>query len=266
MFKFPPSNKAHYLGETIEYVVDGNGPATVVLVNGSGGPIEGWHKVFGELAGIARVFAYNRPGVGGSSRPAVPQTVSHMSASLLAVLAEAGCPPPYVLVGHSFGGLVANMYARQYPREVAAVVMLEASTVDDIATQGAYETSGQRLLGKLLTHLFPPNPHAESEQAKVTAQELTTAPPFPEVPVLVVIGGKPAMTWATKPEAVAARARHQRQLCGLSPKARVIVAQDSGHFPQFSEPGVVVAVVKEALAHAASASTGISLASAKRLS
>lgn len=262
MFKFPPARKVQCLDETIEFVLDGNGPAAIVLVNGSGGPIEGWHKVFGELAGAARVFAYNRPGVGKSARPAAPQTVKHMAASLHATLKEAGCKPPYVLVGHSFGGLIVNLFARQHPGDVTAVVMLEASTVDDIETLGVYETAFQRALGKLLKRVFPPNPYAETEQAKISAQELKSAPPFPPIPVFVVTGGKPAMTWATRPEALAARARHQRQLCALSPMAREIVAAGSGHFPQFSEPEVVIAAVKEALAHAASTSLLVSRAGA----
>lgn len=62
MYKFPSKSKASVVEEIIEYVVAGSGLATVVLVNGSGGPIEGWYKVFEPIAGFAKVFAYNRPG------------------------------------------------------------------------------------------------------------------------------------------------------------------------------------------------------------
>ena len=241
------TRKAHCLGETIEYMTAGDGPATVVLVNGSGGPIMGWHKIFGELASVARVFAYNRPGIGGSSGPAVPQTGTHLVASLRCVLREAGYAPPYVLVGHSFGGLIVNLFAREHPHEVAAVVMLEASTMEDIEVLPVLETKLQRAVAKLANRLFPPDPLSETQHVQETANRLRAAPAFPPVPLLVMAGGKPAMAWATAPEALAARARHQQTLSALSPAGRLIVADKSGHFPQFSQPDLVVATVAEAI-------------------
>lgn len=247
MFRFPPKHKAECGGETIEYVVAGDGPVTVVLVNGAGGPIEGWHKVFDELASIARVFAYNRCGVGGSSGPAKPQTGSNMVESLCAVLGNAGCRPPYVLVGHSFGGLIVNLFARRYPSDVAAVIMLEATAVEDVELLPVHETRMQRLAARIADRFFPPDPNAETVHAEATVCELKAAPPFPPVPLLVVTGAKPAMARFTAPEALAARAAHQRRLVSLSPLGRQVMASRSGHFPQFTEPEVVVAAVKEAI-------------------
>lgn len=67
-----PKAKLSVAGEVVEYVCAGAGSSTVVLVNASGGPIEGWYKVFAPIASFAKVFAYNRPGVGGSSKPKTP--------------------------------------------------------------------------------------------------------------------------------------------------------------------------------------------------
>ncbi len=246
MYRFPTKNKIECSGETIEYVMAGEGPASIVLVNGSGGPIEGWHKVFGALTDGARVFAYNRPGVGGSSRPARPQTGSHMVASLRSVLATTGCRPPYVLVGHSFGGFVVDLFARLHPSDVGAVVMIEASTVADVDTLPAMETRFQKFAARLAERLFPPDANGETQHVKATAAEIRSAPPFPPVPLRVITGTKPAMGWATAENAIAARRAHQRQLASLSPLGRQVLAMKSGHFPQFSEPDVVIAAVKEA--------------------
>ncbi|HYD61245.1 MAG TPA: alpha/beta hydrolase [Noviherbaspirillum sp.] len=253
MFRFPEKHKVEYEGETIEYVVAGDGPGTIVLVNGSGGPIEGWHKVFNELAGVARVFAYNRPGVGGSAKPRKPQTGSHMIALLRAALAAAGCRQPYVLVGHSFGGLIVNLFARRHPSDVAAVVMLEATSVDDVDLLPAHETRLQRFVAKLANRLFPLDPNTETMHAGATVSEIRAAPPFPPIPLTVVTGGKPAMTWATSADAMAARRLHQRELTSLTPLGRQVLAMKSGHFPQFSEPDMVIAVVKEAMSTSGSA-------------
>jgi pimeloyl-ACP methyl ester carboxylesterase len=69
-------------GSTLEYIVSGSG-ALIVLVNGSGGPIEGWFRVFPELTKLDTVFAYNRLGIGKSDKPKEPQTsvdlITHMN-------------------------------------------------------------------------------------------------------------------------------------------------------------------------------------------
>jgi pimeloyl-ACP methyl ester carboxylesterase len=247
MYRFPPKLQALVNGETIEYVVAGTGPATVVLVNGSGGPIEGWHKVFGPLASISTVFGFNRPGIGGSSKPTVPQVGSHLVASLRGVLQAANLSPPYLLLGHSFGGLIVNLYARWHPAEVRAAILLEAAAPEDLTVLPAHENSVQRLLKRVMERLVPADPNAETQQTAGIAAEFQGAPAFPPIPLTVVTGGKPAMAWATRPEALAARAAHQERLVHLSPLGKHLVATGSGHFPQFSEPGLVVAAVEEAI-------------------
>ncbi|MGE0553631.1 MAG: alpha/beta fold hydrolase [Gemmatimonadales bacterium] len=242
--------RANVVGEEIEYLLAGDGPPTVVLVNGSGGPIEGWHKVFEPLSGFARVFAYNRPGIGRSAKPSVPQVGSRMVESLRETLRAGGLAPPYLLVGHSLGGLVVNLFARRHPDEVAAVVFLDAATPEDVGVMPKHETWLQRVLGGLLRRIAPPNPNAETEHVSATVEELARAPAFPAVPLVVVTGGKPAMRWATAAEAVAARAAHQRALAGLSPSGKQIVAAKSGHFPQLSEPEVVVSAIRDAASQA----------------
>ncbi|WP_252275392.1 alpha/beta fold hydrolase [Pseudomonas subflava] len=232
------------LDETLEYLSAGAGAFTVVLVNGSGGPIEGWHKVFAPLAGFARVFAYNRAGIGGSTEPSYPQRGTHLVRSLRGALQAAGVEPPYVLVGHSFGGLIVNLFARLHPNEVAAVVMVEATAPRDVAVLKTHATGLQRLLQGALRRLAPANPNAETEQAAATVVELESAPPFPPIPLTVVSGGKPAMRWATAQQALAARAKHQRELAGLSPLGEQIIAAGSGHFPQFTEPQCVVDAIR----------------------
>lgn len=246
MYRFPERLKVPIAGELIEYVVAGGGPATVVLVNGSGGPIEGWHKIFEPLTGRARVFAYNRPGVGGSSKPVVPQTASHMVTSLRSTLLAAGLSPPYVLVGHSLGGLIVNLFARVHPAEVAAVVLIEASSPKDATTLSTHDTAIQRALASLLRTIAPPRPNAETELVVTSVAELQSAPAFPPVPLTVITGSKPAMAWASAERAIALRAEHQRELAGLSPFSRQLHAPRSGHFPQFTEPGLVISAIEEA--------------------
>jgi pimeloyl-ACP methyl ester carboxylesterase len=245
MFSFPPTKQITVLGESLEYVASGSGPSTVVLVNGSGGPIEGWHKVFPALTAVSTVFAYNRPGIGRSSKPRAPQTASHMVASLRNALKAAGLHPPYVLAGHSLGGLVVNLYARLHPQEVAAVVFLEATTPEDVQTFAQGQSRMQGFISTWLERIMPTPENAETKHVAASVAEILDAPRFPPVPLIVITGGKLAMTWAVGPDALAARAASQRALVNLSPQGQQIIAAASGHFPQFSEPELVANAINE---------------------
>ena len=120
----PATRTAQLAGGPMEYVVAGDGEPTVVLIGGLGVPIDGWALVLPELARTATVIAFNRRGPGFPAQ-ARPQTGSAVVDLLRELLAAAGAPPPYVLVGHAVGGLYANLFARRFPHELAGLVLLE---------------------------------------------------------------------------------------------------------------------------------------------
>jgi pimeloyl-ACP methyl ester carboxylesterase len=118
----------------------GTGSPTVVFVSGLKGSAEDWKTstnqselaVFGEAAKITRACAYDRPGtpVGewpSRSDPAPqPTTAGDAVADLHALLSAAGEAGPYILVGHSYGGLVVRLYASTYPKDVSGLVLVDA--------------------------------------------------------------------------------------------------------------------------------------------
>jgi pimeloyl-ACP methyl ester carboxylesterase len=218
-----------------------------VLVNGAGGPIEGWYKIIAPLEELGTVFSYNRPGVGGSSAPKTPQTGEHSVRCLRSLLHEANLPPPYVLVGHSLGGLIVNLFARRFPAEVAAAVMLDATAPEDVSVLAVLENRLQRFIRRAADKIFGKNPSDETEHLPETLAQIEQAGAFPPIPLIAVTGVKPAMAWATPAGALAARAAHQRRLVALSPRGKQVIAQRSGHFPQFTEPHLVVEAIREAL-------------------
>lgn len=238
-----PTATATIDGETIEYATAGIGAPAVVLVNGAGGPLAGWGRIWKTLSDCTATFAYNRAGIGRSSKPIHPQTGSHLVSSLAALLQAAQQQPPYLLVGHSLGGLIVNLFARTHPHLVAGVVLIEATAPDDPAQLAQYESGLQRTVRRLLDTVSPQSPLAEPAQVAATVAELKQAPPFPAVPLTVVTGTKPAMRWATRPEALATRAANQRQLVSLSPLGVRVEASRSGHFPQLTEPDLVAGTI-----------------------
>ena len=246
-----PASKLFEIGETtFEYVNAGTGKPSVVLINGSGGPMKGWHKVFFALSGTTTTFAYNRPGIGQSTRPSRPQTTGAMVADLRSLLLAVPVPQPWVLVGHSFGGLIANHFARLHPNDVSGVVMIEATAPDDVSRLRQYENAVQRGLAWAAHRLLPLNPNHETLHASTSVSEMACAPAFPPLPLRVLTGTKPAMAWLTNREMLALRAKNQESLAGLSPLGIQLHAAKSGHFPQFSEAHLVTSAVQDLVAAA----------------
>lgn len=108
----------------------GTGSPTVILESGLGDGAGEWRRVQPEIARHARVCSYDRAGYGGSDPGQMPRTSARIAEELHALLQNAGERPPYVLVGHSFGGYNVRVYNGRYPDEVAGMVLVDATQED----------------------------------------------------------------------------------------------------------------------------------------
>jgi pimeloyl-ACP methyl ester carboxylesterase len=107
----------------------GSGAPTIVLEAGMGDGVAGWLPVMDGMAATTRTCAYDRAGRGGSDARD-RHTVGDAADDLRALLAAAGEPPPYVLVGHSLGEVHARVFADRYRPEVAGLVLVDGFSVD----------------------------------------------------------------------------------------------------------------------------------------
>lgn len=119
-------------GHALTYrYVSGPGP-TVVFVSGLGDSGEVWGPVVAGLPDGCSTFVYDRAGCGQSgplhdASSAEPRAASWAAGQLRDLLLAAEVPPPWVLVGHSIGGLVVDAFARRWPADVAGLVLVDAS-------------------------------------------------------------------------------------------------------------------------------------------
>jgi len=114
-------------GHRLHIACAGHGSPTVVLDAALGSTSAHWAWVQQKVAETTRVCAYDRAGLGWSEPGPEPRDARQTTGELHALLANAAVPGPYVLVGHSLGGLYAQLYADRYPAEVAGVVLVESS-------------------------------------------------------------------------------------------------------------------------------------------
>ena len=104
----------------------GHGSPAVVLINGGGESTRQWNTVIPLIAKYTTVIAYDRPGLGRSPNSDLkPRTAKQVAEQLHDVLTAIHVKPPYVLVGHSIGGLYINYFARRYPKLTAGIVTLD---------------------------------------------------------------------------------------------------------------------------------------------
>lgn len=239
----------------------GSGTPTVVLISGFRGAYDDWthivprpgaeprpsrSAVFPRLAASTRVCAYDRPGTIGfdgelapSSPVRQPTTAGDGVADLHRLLAAAGAAGPYVLVAHSWGGMIAYLYGREHPGEVAGTVLVDPGSVFLKTTlrpaQWARFARGARQLGKPKT--------LEAADYERSVKQIEAAPPAPRVPAVVLTadhrfdfgaGGRgtwPAWLSAQNRLAAALGARH-------------ITNTDSGHYIAGERPRLVVDQVR----------------------
>lgn len=107
----------------------GQGRPAVVLESGIGASSLSWADIQPQIAAFTRVISYDRAGLGWSARARVPRSVPVMVEELHALLSKIEDSPPYVLVGHSFGGLLVRAYAAAHPLQVAGLVLVDPVSV-----------------------------------------------------------------------------------------------------------------------------------------
>lgn len=112
-------------GQKLYVVEKGSGGPAVLFEAGIAATNLNWHHIQEKVSGFTATASYDRCGLGWSSPCRSLRTPGNISAELHTMLETAGIKPPYILVGHSFGGLVMRRYAAIYPEEVAGVVLVD---------------------------------------------------------------------------------------------------------------------------------------------
>ena len=117
-------------GRRLHLVCSGSGFPTVIFESGSGEGWYSWALVQGEVGQHVRACSYDRSGIGYSDPDPRPRSVAHLINDLHELLLRSGEQGPFVLVGHSLGGLLVRRYAMTYRGDVAALVFIDSAHED----------------------------------------------------------------------------------------------------------------------------------------
>jgi pimeloyl-ACP methyl ester carboxylesterase len=225
----------------------GSGSPIVVLVSGAGGAFDEWTHVLPQIARFTRVCAYDRPGTRRfdntfalSTIVPQPTTAQNGVADLHALLTAANEAGPYVLVGASWGGLIAKLYATTYPNQVAGLILVDGATefFQETLTPEQWADWMQ-----LIRHSKTADNEVPDYEQSVT--HIRTVSLVRITPSVVLTSDKPwdlqvGTTGSSFPAWLAAQERLAAQL-----NARHITQTNSSHGIAVEQPQVVVDAVRD---------------------
>ncbi len=228
------------------YVVAGEGSPAVILEAGLGDGKESWEPIYNRIAEKTRVFAYDRAGYGASRSSNKTRDGATIVRELRATLQALHLQPPYILVGHSIGGTYMELYARTYPDEVAGVVFVDSRHAD-FTRQCQVADAGSCTPPVLLSALMPPGPRHEMAAGSQTFDQVLSAGAFPNVPLVVLTGGKQLFV---KERFYEAWLKTQGQLASLSSQSVHTVCEQCGHYVHKDNPELVIDAVTSVIEQA----------------
>ena len=124
--KHPPPGRMINIGShSLHLFSSGAGSPAVILDSGLPGTALSWTFIQDEVAKFTRVCSYDRAGLGWSEPGPKPRTSAQVANELRTLLQNAGIPPPYVLVGHSFGAFTMRLFAAHHPSEIAGMILAD---------------------------------------------------------------------------------------------------------------------------------------------
>jgi len=204
----------------------GHGAPTVVMDASLGADSTTWAEVEPAISRYTRVCVYDRAGMGRSDPAPGVTTSGEMVTELRTLLHVSGEDGPYVLVGHSLGGLNAQLFARDDGGEsVVGMVFVDATPAQFVA-----------VLDSLGAPVPTPRELPEPVDIRASVAEVLSAPAFPPVPLLVLTHGLPTLPPPLEEAWQDLQAYHAQ----LSPLGELVVADESHHFIQLDQPELVI--------------------------
>jgi pimeloyl-ACP methyl ester carboxylesterase len=220
----------------------------VLLEAGAGAGINGWGTVPALIAEYARVCAYDRPGTGSSGAYPPGLKANDHASFVRQMWLAAKEPPPYVLVGHSLGGIITSLYAMAYPGDTRGMVLVDSSHEDQNRRM-------EPITGPPPPKMIPKNPPPgvpppppPGLRFEEFAAALRAEPFRGDIPLVVLTGTRPPLS--QDPIEIKLQPLFlelHKDLASRSPRSAHVLLPNSGHLVPRDDPKAISDAVKRVL-------------------
>lgn len=223
--------------------IEGTGPRTIVLESGFGDTLDIWQSIQSQVAAkCARTFSYNRAGYLDSDPADTPRDAQSIVGELRDELRRRNLTPPYVLVGHSLGGLYMQYFARNFPAEVAGLLLIDSTHWQQgLKVDTTADTPYQSRTAVML--YMPLVMRHELSDSTAAGLEVKDSPNAPAIPTIVLSSTR--VTAAASAEQRAHAVILQNSIAADFPGSRHVYVEESGHYIQRDQPGVVIDAIRD---------------------
>jgi pimeloyl-ACP methyl ester carboxylesterase len=237
------------------------GRPVVILEAGSGADLETWKPVFADIARLAPVIAYDRLGLGRSQPDPYTPSFTRNVRTLHAVLEELRAAAPFILVGHSLGGVLVRGFSSLYPGETAGVVYLDVPDFESTREERAAALPTEDRARALEPPVLPPIPPDTPPGLRAVYEQLLLEmrDDYPSarqwrqpagIPVAVVITTRADRLRGNGAAMVRLQMKHQSEWTLGSANSLFVLAGHTGHQVHRDDPQLVVNLVAHVVRHA----------------
>lgn len=215
---------------------------SVIFIAGLGDSHETWKKVQDRISEETSTLSYDRAGIGKSQDVAVPRTCCDLVEELSELVQALDVEKPYILVGHSFGGLVARLYTSLYPLDICGMVLVDAAPE---YKELAYEkVLPENLLAGNREYFENPMLNSEKIDKIQSYKQIVDYSNQSDIPLSIITRGLPDTNeneggWPSQ-EILGIEQSLQAEFQWLSTSSKFRIASRSGHYIHHDEPDIVI--------------------------